>query len=180
MTEKRTIRTQIIVAVVSGLIIAAVLWLTGHLDDVWRSLKSLAVFLRELAWLRLTFPLWVIIPVVLVLVVVIRVTRMLATSPKSSPDIPDPRMIAEYLEQVYSQLNDPQHKILRILGRADGRAVDIDQLQRETQINRLRVGAALEALENFGLVQEGEGWPGQPVYFLSRGGRDLLIGKGEV
>ena len=77
-------------------------------------------------------------------------------------------MVARYLKEVDTQMDDLQRGILRILGRADGTEVGMDELQRETPTNCLRIDATLEVLERLALVQETQNWLGESAYALTR------------
>ena len=73
-----------------------------------------------------------------------------------------------------------ENLILRLLAQADGSWVHFDDLAQAAQERRLRLQPVVERLVNLGLIHPHED-PTYGVRFsLTRSGRDLLIGRGDI
>ena len=171
-----TLRNGIIATVVGGIIIAVLQWLYGFLGVVFKLIKSSPLFIRDSMLHKVYLPVWTLILIsTFALIPIISIIRRLITKDKTiNSSSNEPKLIS------YHDLDQLQKDILRQLTAADGKALGIDDLYYNLQVNRLRIGDAIERMEEHGLITSQHHVLYGIKFGLTRGGRDVLMKAGLI
>ena len=177
MSEKHGLRNTIVGGTVAALLASLLLEpVRAFLGGVWRLIAAAPGAIWDV--LTTSVPVWALLVVAAVVALIARRTGRRAGPIRPPPVIPwphpqpDPRSPPE--------LNALEDGIIRLLARADGQTFTLADLSERLRTPQLRVGQALERLEELGLTTTYGNWVHGTQVGLTRGGRDLVIARGDV
>jgi hypothetical protein len=187
--DAHPIRNGLIVTVVGGLLIPLILSLVGKLGAAWTWFLGVPATVWGGLTRSVAVPVWILIPLCLAALVTVariliqRFLPPLETEPVTSDAVEPPQVAVQAPVSdgdKLASLDQLERKIFYCLARADGASLGLENFQMTVQATRLRIGKALEHLEELGFVRAHPNIMHGTQYGLTREGRDLLLQQGIV
>ncbi len=176
MSDAHPVRTHVVGATISALLVALILWVLGFVGIVWRGAWSAVSW----AWHQLTasisLPAWLVLVVAgyaLAVTVLLMRRRIPSVRPPEEPTAFRPGGPP----QTPRELDRLQAKVMRAMGEADAGTPTVEDLADDLDISQLRLEQTLEELEAIGYVEIIRHVTHGPVVDVTRAGRDYLIAK---
>lgn len=171
------LKHPIISAVVAGLILSFLMWLSGFLPDIWQWIKSTINTLYSVVSHEITLPLWLVILISVPLFKCLYEKYAKYQNSKSLSKNTELNNTDSTMENSPIRLTDDEQRVMKLLVSADGKPVKPDHIRYHTGFPNLKIEQILETLEEKDLIKIYHNDFNGTNISLTRAGRDLMIGN---